>query len=75
MLKLDGSLRADAPALTATGAFGHIVVECPSVVVIIKTQCRRRTIFHAGQTSVAVLIYAKIRHIITPMVDRLLNPD
>jgi hypothetical protein len=75
MLKLDGSLRADAPALTASSAFGHIVVECPSVVLIIKTQGRSRTIFHAGQTSVAVLIYSKIRHIITLMVFNLLNSD
>jgi hypothetical protein len=60
MLELDRHLRADAPALTASGAFGHIVVECPPVVVIIKTQCRSRAIFHTGQTSVAILIYPKI---------------
>jgi hypothetical protein len=60
MLKLDGSLRADTPALTASSAFGHIVVECPSVVVIVKTQGRSRTIFHAGQTAIAFFIYAKV---------------
>ena len=62
VLKLDGRLRADAPALTASGAFGHIVVECPPRVVIIKTQCRGRTIFHTGQTAVAVFINFKIGH-------------
>jgi hypothetical protein len=62
MLKLDGSLWANAPALTAPCAFGHIVAECPSVVAILKTQSRSRTIFHTGQTSVAVIIYPKIGH-------------
>jgi len=62
MLKLDGFLRANPPALTATGAFGHIVFKGSSVILINKIQCRRWTIFHAGQAAVAVIIYTKIRH-------------
>jgi hypothetical protein len=66
MLKFDGILRANSPALTASGAFGHIVFERSSIVLIITTQCRSRTIFHAGQTPVTVLIYTKKRHKASP---------
>jgi hypothetical protein len=62
MLKLDGILRADTPALTAAGAFGHIVFERPLTVVILKTQCRCRAIFNASQTPIAVIINPKVRH-------------
>jgi hypothetical protein len=62
MLKLDGILRADTPALTAAGAFGHIVFECPLTVVILKTQCRCRAIFNASQTAIAALVNPKVRH-------------
>jgi hypothetical protein len=34
MLKLDGTFRTDAPALTASGAFGHIVLERSPIVPI-----------------------------------------
>ena len=68
MLKLDGFLRTDAPALTASGAFGHIVLECAPIILVVKTQGRSRTVFHTCQTSVAVLIYSKVRHIRTLMV-------
>jgi hypothetical protein len=37
MLKLDGFLRTDSPALTASGAFGHIVLERSSIVPIVIT--------------------------------------
>ena len=62
MLELDGILGADPPALTATGAFGHIVFERPLTVVILKTQCRCRAIFNASQTPIAVIINPKVRH-------------
>jgi hypothetical protein len=62
MLKLDGLLGANPPALTATSAFGHIVFKNPSVILINKIQCRCRTIFHAGQTTITVLIYYEVRH-------------
>jgi hypothetical protein len=66
MMKLDGFLGANPPALTAAGAFGHIVFKGPSVILINKIQCRRRTIFHAGQTAVAFSVDAKIRHKASP---------
>ena len=62
VLKLDRTFRADAPALAAAGAFGHIVSECSLAVLVANAQCGRGTILHAGQTPVAVLIYTKIRH-------------
>jgi hypothetical protein len=62
MLKLDCLLRTDPPALAAARAFGHIVLECSSVVPIMVAQRRGRTIFNAGQTAVAVLVHLKIRH-------------
>jgi len=68
VLKLDGRLRANPPALTASGAFGHIVFKGPSVILVSKIQRRSRTIFHTGQTPVAFFVYAKICHIITVMV-------
>ena len=37
MLKLDRFLRTDSPALTASGAFGHVVLECSSIDPIIVT--------------------------------------
>ena len=68
MLKLDGLLGTDSPALTASGAFGHIVLERAPIVLIVQTQGRSRTVFHTCQTAVAVLIYSKVRHIRTLMV-------
>jgi hypothetical protein len=62
MLKFDGLLGANPPALAAAGAFGHIVFKGPSVILISKIQCRRRAIFHTGQTPVAVFIYPEIWH-------------
>jgi hypothetical protein len=35
MLKLNGLLRTDPPALAAAGAFGHIVLERSSIVLIL----------------------------------------
>ncbi len=37
MLKLDGFLRTDPPALTTAGAFGHIVPQRSPIVLIIIT--------------------------------------
>jgi hypothetical protein len=37
MLKLDGTFRTDSPALTASGALGHIVLERSSIVPIVIT--------------------------------------
>jgi len=62
MLKLDGTLRTDSPALAAPGALGHIVFECSPALLISNTQGRSRTILHAGQTPVAFLVYAKVGH-------------
>ena len=62
MLELDGILGADPPALTATGAFGHIVSEGPSIILINKIQCRRRAIFHTSQATIAFIIYNQVRH-------------
>jgi hypothetical protein len=62
VLKLDGTLRTDSPALAASGASGHIMFERSPAVLISNTQCRSRTILHAGQTPVAFSVYAKVRH-------------
>jgi hypothetical protein len=62
MLKLDGVLGAYTPALTAARAFGHIVFERSLTVAILKTQCRRRAILTAGQTSIALFINPEVRH-------------
>jgi hypothetical protein len=62
VLKLDGILRADPPALSAAGTFRHIMLEGPLILLINKIQSRGRTIFHAGQTPVTIIINSKIRH-------------
>ena len=62
MLKLDGTLRTDSPALAAPGALGHVVFERSPALLISNTQCRSRTILHAGQTPVAVFVDAKVGH-------------
>jgi hypothetical protein len=62
MLKFDGILGANPPALTAASAFGHIVFKGSSVILVRKIQCRCRTIFHTGQTPVAFIIYNEVRH-------------
>jgi hypothetical protein len=46
MLKLNGLLRADPPALTAPGAFGHIVLERSPIIPVFIVQGRSRTIFN-----------------------------
>jgi hypothetical protein len=70
MLKLDGVLRTDPPALSAAGALGHIVTERSPIVPIGITQGRGRTIFHTGQAPVALIVDAKVRHSDTLMVFR-----
>jgi hypothetical protein len=62
MLKFDGILGANPPALTTASAFGHIVFKGPSVTMVRKIQCRRRTIFYTGQTPVTFIIYYKVGH-------------
>ena len=62
MLKLNGLLWADPPALTAAGAFGHIVLKRSFAVLIVEIQGRGRTIFHTGQAAVAFIVYTKIIH-------------
>ena len=62
VLKLNGFLRTDSPALSASGAFSHIMFKRPATVAISKTQCRCRAVFHAGQTPVTVLVNYKICH-------------
>jgi hypothetical protein len=34
MLKLNGFLRTDSPALTAAGTFGHVMTECSPIALI-----------------------------------------
>jgi hypothetical protein len=70
MLKLDGTLRTDSPALAASGALGHIVFERSPAALISNTQCRSRTILYTGQTPVAVFVYAKVGHVPTLMMLR-----
>jgi hypothetical protein len=67
MLKLDGILGANPPALTATCAFGHIVFEGSPAVLIDNIQGRSRAIFAARQTPVTVVINPKVRHIYYPI--------
>jgi hypothetical protein len=62
MLKLDGILGANPPALTATCAFGHIVFERPPAVLIDKIQGRSRAVFTARQTPITVIVNPKVRH-------------
>jgi hypothetical protein len=66
VLKLDGVLRADPPALSAAGAFRHTVFKGPLILVIYKIQGRGGTIFHTGQTTVTIIINSKIRHKASP---------
>jgi hypothetical protein len=67
MLKLDGVLGTDPPALTAAGAFGHVVPKRPLFRLIAIVQSRSRTIFHTGQTTIAVFVYTKVRHKFSPL--------
>jgi hypothetical protein len=62
MLKLNGILGAHPPALTATSALGHIVLERPPPILIDNIQGRCRAVFNACQTAIAVIIDSKVRH-------------
>jgi len=63
MLKFDGLMGTYAPALPAAGALGHIVSERSLAVLIVKIQCRSRTIFYTGQAAIAFFINSEIRHV------------
>jgi hypothetical protein len=67
MLKLDGLLGAYSPALSAARAFGHIVLERPLFSLITIVQRRSRTVLHTGQTTVAFIVNAKVRHNVSPI--------
>jgi hypothetical protein len=60
MLKFDGILRANPPALPAAGAFGHVVPKRTLIVLILIAQSRGRTIFHTRQTTIAIFVYTKV---------------
>ena len=66
VLKLNGILRADPPALSAAGAFRHTMSKGPRILPIDKIQGRGRAIFHTGQTAVAIIIYPEIGHNASP---------
>ena len=66
MFKLDGSLRAYAPALTATGALCHIMLEDTLASSIIRGQGNRWTILDARQASVTCFVYSEIAHDVVP---------
>ena len=66
MLKLDGILWTDPPTLSATGTLGHVVPERAVILLILIVQRRGRTILHTGQTSITFIVYAKVRHNVSP---------
>jgi len=62
MLELHRLLRADPPAVTTSGAAGHIVEKPSPVSLIFIIESARRTVLHAGKTSIAFLIHSKKGH-------------
>jgi hypothetical protein len=62
MFKFDRLLGTDAPALAASRAAGHVVLQGAALALVLVPQGRSRTILHTGQTSIALIIDAKIGH-------------
>ncbi len=62
MLKFDGLLRANAPALTAAGAQTHVVPQRPTVVPVCVVQSRSRAVLNTRKAAVAAIVHLKIRH-------------
>jgi hypothetical protein len=62
VLKFDGLLRADTPALTAAGAQAHVVPQCSAVVPVFIVQSRSRAVLNTSEAAVAAIVHLKIRH-------------
>jgi hypothetical protein len=60
MLKLNGFLGTNPPALAAAGTLGHVVPERSLIVTILIAQGRGRAILHTGQTTITFIIHSKI---------------
>jgi hypothetical protein len=59
MLKFDGLLRADTPALPATGTQAHVVPQCSSVVLVFVVQSRSRAVLNTREAAVAAIVHLK----------------
>jgi hypothetical protein len=59
MLKFDGLLRADTPALTAAGTQAHVVLQCSAVVLVFIVQSRSRAVLDTRQATVAAIVHLK----------------
>jgi hypothetical protein len=64
MLKFDGLLRADTPALTAAGTQAHVVPQFSVVVPVLIVQSRSRTVLNTSEAAVAAIVHSKIRHLL-----------
>lgn len=62
MLKFDGLLRADTPALTAAGTQTHVVTQRSAVVPVFAAQGRSRAVLNTGKAAVTAIVHLKIRH-------------
>ena len=63
MLKFDGLLRADSPALTTAGTQAHVVPQCPTVAKVFIVQSRSRAVLDTRQAAVAAIVHSEIRHL------------
>jgi hypothetical protein len=66
MLKLDGVLRANTPAISAPGAPAHIVQQRSFVGRVLNVDGIGRTILQASQAAIALFIYLEIDHLQSP---------
>jgi hypothetical protein len=63
MLKFDGLLRANTPALTAAGTQAHVVPQFSAVAPVFIVQSRSRTVLDTREAAVAAIVHSKIRHL------------
>jgi len=59
MLKFDGLLRADSPALTTAGTQAHIVPQCSAVIPVFIVQSRSRAVLNTREAAVAAIVHLK----------------
>jgi hypothetical protein len=57
MLKFDGLLRADTPALSAAGAQAHVVPQCSAVIPVFIVQGRSRAVLYTSEAAIAAIVH------------------
>jgi hypothetical protein len=63
MLKFNGLLGTNPPAIATSGTERHIVQKFSLVFLVLVGQSARRAVLNTGKASVALIIHLKMRHL------------